>query len=63
MVLGFLLMTAICGSSGGRRPRASTAGSAGCSCVGGAYSLGHGANDAQKTMGIIAGVLFAGGYI
>src|SRR4026209_337557 len=27
------------------------------------YSLGHGANDAQKTMGIIAGVLFAAGYI
>lgn len=27
------------------------------------YSLGHGTNDAQKTMGIIAGVLFAGGYI
>ena len=24
-----------------------------------AYSLGHGTNDAQKTMGIIAGVLFA----
>jgi inorganic phosphate transporter, PiT family len=28
-----------------------------------AYSLGHGGNDAQKTMGIIAGVLVAGGYI
>jgi PiT family inorganic phosphate transporter len=28
-----------------------------------AYSLGHGANDAQKTMGIIAGVLFAAGYL
>ena len=28
-----------------------------------AYSLGHGANDAQKTMGIIAGALFAGGII
>ena len=27
------------------------------------YSLGHGANDAQKTMGIIAGALFTGGYI
>jgi PiT family inorganic phosphate transporter len=27
------------------------------------YSLGHGANDAQKTMGIIAGVLFTGGYL
>jgi inorganic phosphate transporter, PiT family len=28
-----------------------------------AYSLGHGGNDAQKTMGIITGLLFAGGYI
>ena len=28
-----------------------------------AYSLGHGANDAQKTMGIIAGALVAGGYL
>ena len=28
-----------------------------------AFSLNHGANDAQKTMGIIAGVLFAAGYI
>ena len=27
------------------------------------FSLMHGANDAQKTMGIIAGALFAGGYI
>ena len=28
-----------------------------------AYSLGHGANDAQKTMGIIAGALFTAGYL
>jgi PiT family inorganic phosphate transporter len=27
------------------------------------FSLNHGANDAQKTMGIVAGVLFAAGYI
>jgi PiT family inorganic phosphate transporter len=27
------------------------------------YSLGHGGNDAQKTMGIIAGVLFTAGYL
>ena len=27
------------------------------------YSLGHGGNDAQKTMGIILAVLIAGGYI
>jgi PiT family inorganic phosphate transporter len=29
----------------------------------GAYSLGHGGNDAQKTMGIIAGALVAGNYL
>jgi PiT family inorganic phosphate transporter len=28
-----------------------------------AYSLGHGTNDAQKTMGIIASVLFTAGYL
>jgi len=28
-----------------------------------AYSLGHGGNDAQKTMGIIAGALLAGGIL
>ena len=28
-----------------------------------AYSLGHGTNDAQKTMGIIAGVLVTAGYL
>ncbi|MEY4094852.1 MAG: Low-affinity inorganic phosphate transporter 1 [Acidobacteriota bacterium] len=28
-----------------------------------AYSLGHGGNDAQKTMGIIAGAMYAGGLI
>ncbi len=28
-----------------------------------AYSLGHGGNDAQKTMGIIAGALFTGGFM
>ena len=27
------------------------------------YSLGHGGNDAQKTMGIIAGALYAGGMM
>lgn len=27
------------------------------------YSLGHGGNDAQKTMGVITGLLFAGGLI
>jgi PiT family inorganic phosphate transporter len=28
-----------------------------------AYSFGHGTNDAQKTMGIIAGTLFTAGYL
>ena len=28
-----------------------------------AYSLGHGGNDAQKTMGIIAGLLVSAGYL
>src|SRR5207245_10772308 len=28
-----------------------------------AYSLGHGTNDAQKTMGIIAGLLFTTGHL
>ncbi|MCM2266256.1 MAG: inorganic phosphate transporter [Elusimicrobiales bacterium] len=28
-----------------------------------AYSLGHGGNDAQKTMGIIAGLLYSAGYM
>jgi PiT family inorganic phosphate transporter len=28
-----------------------------------AYSMGHGANDAQKTMGIIAGLLYAEGLL
>jgi PiT family inorganic phosphate transporter len=28
-----------------------------------AYSFGHGTNDAQKTMGIVAGTLFTAGYL
>ena len=32
-------------------------------CSAALYSLGHGTNDAQKTMGIIAGLLFAAGYL
>jgi PiT family inorganic phosphate transporter len=28
-----------------------------------AYSLGHGGNDAQKTMGIVAGALYTAGYM
>jgi PiT family inorganic phosphate transporter len=64
MVLGFAIMIAILwlfqGTSPGRvdkwfrRMQLMSAA---------AYSLGHGGNDAQKTMGIIAGVLVAGGYL
>jgi PiT family inorganic phosphate transporter len=64
MTLGFLLMVAIswifCRTSPGRVDhwfrRLQLVSAA-------AYSLGHGGNDAQKTMGIIAGVLLAGGYL
>ena len=51
------------GCSGAPRRRAWTAGSAGCSWSrAGAYSLGHGGNDAQKTIGIIWMLLIATGY-
>ena len=64
MTLGFLLMVAILWAMSGTAPgrvdhwfrRMQLVSAA-------AYSLGHGGNDAQKTMGIIAGALFAGGYI
>jgi PiT family inorganic phosphate transporter len=64
MVLGFALMVAILwvfqGTSPGRVDhwfrRLQLASAA-------AYSLGHGGNDAQKTMGIIAGALVAGNYL
>ena len=64
MILGFLLMVAILwifrGASPGRVDqwfrRLQLLSAA-------AYSLGHGGNDAQKTMGIIAGALVAGGYL
>jgi inorganic phosphate transporter, PiT family len=64
MVLGFLIMVAVLWIFAGFSPsrvdrwfrRLQLLSAA-------AYSLGHGGNDAQKTMGIIAGVLFAGGYI
>jgi inorganic phosphate transporter, PiT family len=64
MTLGFVLMVAILWIFSGTAPgrvdrwfrRLQLLSAA-------AYSLGHGGNDAQKTMGIIAGVLFAAGYI
>ncbi|MGH8637027.1 MAG: inorganic phosphate transporter [Burkholderiales bacterium] len=64
MTLGFLLMVLIMWAFSGTAPgkvdhwfrRLQLASAA-------AYSLGHGGNDAQKTMGIIAGALVAGGYL
>jgi inorganic phosphate transporter, PiT family len=64
MALGFLLMVAILWIFHGTPPgrvdhwfrRLQLLSAA-------AYSLGHGGNDAQKTMGIIAGALVAGGYL
>jgi PiT family inorganic phosphate transporter len=64
MALGFLLMVAILWTFSGTAPgrvdhwfrRLQLVSAA-------AYSLGHGGNDAQKTMGIIAGALVAGGYL
>jgi PiT family inorganic phosphate transporter len=64
MALGFLLMVVILWTFRGTSPgrvdhwfrRLQLLSAA-------AYSLGHGGNDAQKTMGIIAGALVAGGYL
>ena len=64
MTLGFLLMVAILWTFSSTAPgkvdhwfrRLQLLSAA-------AYSLGHGGNDAQKTMGIIAGALVAGGYL
>src|SRR5688572_29174671 len=64
MTLGFLLMVLIMWAFSGTAPgrvdhwfrRLQLVSAA-------AYSLGHGGNDAQKTMGIIAGAMFAGGYL
>ena len=64
LALGFLLMVAILWTFSDTSPgrvdhwfrRLQLASAA-------AYSLGHGGNDAQKTMGIIAGALVDGGYL
>ena len=64
LVLGFLIMVAILWLFRGTSPgqvdhwfrRLQLASAA-------AYSLGHGGNDAQKTMGIISGALVAGGFL
>ena len=67
-LLGFLLGVADdggggVGCSGAPRRCASTTGSAALQLVSaGLYSLGHGGNDAQKTIGIIWMLLIATGY-
>src|SRR6476660_6744993 len=64
LVLGFTFMTAIYWIFRGTAPSRVNRLFKRLQLVSAAlYSLGHGANDAQKTMGIIAGVLFAAGYI
>jgi len=64
MVLGLLLMTAIMWLFRWMPPSRVDRWFRRAQLVSAAFfSLNHGANDAQKTMGIIAGVLFTAGYI
>ena len=65
MTLGFALMVGVDVARSRRRRRAASTGCSGASssCRRPLYSLGHGTNDAQKTMGIIAGLLFATGHL
>ncbi len=64
MILGFALMVATLWIFRGVRPSRVDALFRRLQLVSAAfYSLGHGTNDAQKTMGIIAILLFSGGYL
>ena len=64
MILGFALMVATLWIFRGARPSRVDALFRRLQLVSAAfYSLGHGTNDAQKTMGIIAILLFSGGYL
>jgi PiT family inorganic phosphate transporter len=64
MILGFVLMVATLWIFRGARPSRVDALFRRLQLVSAAfYSLGHGTNDAQKTMGIIAILLFSGGYL
>jgi PiT family inorganic phosphate transporter len=64
MVLGFISMAITMWASRHSSPRAVDARFRKLQLVSAAaYSLGHGTNDAQKTMGIIASVLFTSGYL
>jgi len=63
MILGFLFMAATLWVVRGQSPQRVDNNFRKLQLVSAAaYSLGHGTNDAQKTMGIIAGVLFTSGY-
>jgi inorganic phosphate transporter, PiT family len=62
--LGYGLMTAVIGLAGHRPPRVVDSMSRRAQLVSAAlYSLGHGGNDAQKTMGIIVAALVARGEL
>ena len=64
LVLGFILMTATTWIMRGFRPARADKLFRRLQLVSAAfYSLGHGTNDAQKTMGIIAILLFSSGYL
>jgi len=64
MVLGFLLMVAVQWMFRDAEPyRVDGLFRVGQLMSSAAYSLGHGLNDAQKTMGIIAVLLFSAGYM
>ena len=64
LVLGFLLMVATLWIFRGFRPSRVDGLFRKLQLLSAAsYSLGHGTNDAQKTMGIIAILLFSGGYL
>ena len=64
LLLGFILMTAMMWALRGFRPARADKLFRRLQLVSAAfYSLGHGTNDAQKTMGIIAILLFSSGYL
>jgi len=64
MTLGLLMMVAVYWVFRGWRPdKVDRFFRKGQLFSAGLYSLGHGGNDAQKTMGIITGLLVAGGYL
>jgi PiT family inorganic phosphate transporter len=64
MILGFFLMVLVTWTVRGWRPSKVDRRFRGLQLLSAAaYSLGHGGNDAQKTMGIITGLLVASGFL